>query len=198
MHRIRPRLARRLPAALILPLFAMSSCEAPRPPEVPPARGGCLQGSYFRGQLFGALAGDVAWTSESMQCEGMRRPKDAGARLRFSGVIDGNTVGGPEKNIAIIVALPSLLEAGAGKEQPARVTIIEEDEGRFFSTRETDVCWADIHEQTRLGTAGTSRRYRLRGLLYCLAPVAELNGAGSVTLGDVEFSGELNWSGERK
>ena len=126
-----------------------------------------------------------------MGCEGMRRPGGEGARLRFSGSIG---TGENERQLALILAMPYLVEGAVGNEQPTRVTLIEEDQGRFFSTQENDTCWSDIYEQERdTSAASGDKAYRIRGLLYCVAPVPELNGDGSVTLGDIEFDGRVSW-----
>jgi hypothetical protein len=80
-------------------------------------------------------------------------------------------------------------------ELPATVTLIEEDAGRFFSTREAGVCWTDVEYQTPIADddAGNGNQYAIGGILYCIAPLAELNGSGSVTIGDMTFSGRVDW-----
>jgi len=40
--------------------------------------------------------------------------------------------------------------------------------------------------------------YRISGLTYCVAPIAELNGAASVTLSDLKFTGQLRWTKQKQ
>lgn len=129
-----------------------------------------------------------------MSCEGMRRPGGEGARLRFAGKTGE---GDGARYLAFILSIPDLAAGSTGNELPTRVTLIEEDAGRFFSTLEAEVCWSDIERQEpRAGSGGTnsSGHYSISGLLYCVAPVAELNGTASVTLSELAFSGQLRWT----
>lgn len=149
----------------------------------------CLTGGSFEVQTWGAIEAEISWGDHNLQCSGMRRPDDAGARLRFAGEIDGS-----DRQIALILAIPGLVEGEAANELPTRVTVIEEDAGRFFSTQEAEVCWTNVLSQERLD--GQQASYRISGLLYCVAPVAELNGVASVTLSDAKFTGQLTWTSE--
>lgn len=69
------------------------------------------------------------------------------------------------------------------------MTLIEENSGRFFSTTEAPVCWSDIHEQTLI----EGDEYVVRGLVYCVSPLAELNGSGGVSFTDLEYTGRVDW-----
>jgi len=42
-----------------------------------------------------------------------------------------------------------------------------------------------------------TNHYSISGLIYCVAPIAELNGAASVTLSDLQFTGQLRWAQEK-
>ena len=111
-----------------------------------------------------------------MSCEGMRRPGNEGARLRFAGKAGGRA---DARYLAFILSIPDLAAGGTGSELPTRVTLIEEDAGRFFSTRDTDVCWSDIERHVsreNMGGNDASGIYSIAGLLYGVARVAELNG----------------------
>ena len=121
-----------------------------------------------------------------MYCEGMPRPNDAGARLRFAG-----EVGDPALALAFIVAIPSLERGVAASELPSVVTVIEEGRGRFFSTPDLDSCWADIEAQNALDDAtGT---FAINGELYCISPIPEVNGGASVSIEEMRFSGLVDW-----
>ena len=157
----------------------------------------CIDGGYFAGSLYGSISGDLRWQDQSLQCEGMPRPDGEGARIRFAGKLPAD---GTDTSVAVIIAMPLLVAGAIGDEQPARVTVMEEDAGRFFSSENRDICWADVLEQAP--TVNDSGRvapydFAIRGLLYCAAPLAELNGDGSLTLGDIEFRGHLSWSADK-
>jgi hypothetical protein len=98
-------------------------------------------------------------------------------------------------DLAFIVALPDLERGGSGRELTAGVTLMEEKSGTFFSTPEPSTCWADIADQQPLedNTADPGTRYRIDGSLYCVSPLAEVNGNRNVTLTNVRFTGQLNW-----
>lgn len=150
----------------------------------------CPPDGALRTELHGGFEATLAWQGEHLECTGMPRPRGAGARLRFAGnaVIDGE-----ERRLAFIIALPGLEPGDTPPELPASVTLIEEDAGRFFSTRDAEVCWADIERQDALVDDPDASRYAIGGLLYCVEPLAELHGSGSIMLGDLRFSGWLNW-----
>lgn len=129
-----------------------------------------------------------------MACTGMPRPAGQGARVRFAGT-SGET--GEDSELTIILAMPYLVKGAVGDEQPTRVTIIEGNESRFFSNQETASCWTDIEQhspQQDANGATPGDTFVIRGLLYCVDPLPELNGSASVTLGDIHFSGQLSWS----
>ena len=71
-------------------------------------------------------------------------------------------------------------------------TIIEEGTGRFFSTQDKQNCWSDIQRHEQVSDMD-DLNYRVSGIVYCLAPLAELNGAASVTFAEMKFTGRLRW-----
>ena len=117
---------------------AVDPATAALPEAVPPAS--CGDHGYLATELFGALAGEIEWTSTSFECEGMPRPDGIGARLRFAGDINS------EQKVAFIIALPKLRRGETGNEYESKVTVIEEGVGRFFTTGDKDICWTDIVE----------------------------------------------------
>jgi hypothetical protein len=154
----------------------------------------CIEGGRLAVKTFGAIKTDIDWSEPDIRCEGMQRPQEKGARLRFSGEIDADDDARP---LAIILSIPDLKKGATANELATRVTLIEEENARFFSTRETDICWSNITEQSpMIDSDGTviEHFYRISGLTYCVAPIAELNGAASVTLSDLEFTGQLRWA----
>ena len=140
--------------------------------------------------LYGSLDATIEWTPATLECEGMPRPRGAGARLRFAGPVA--SAQGAHR-LAFIVALPGLKPGMADAELPATVTLIDEQAGRFFSTGDAEVCWSDVGFQRPLTDATDNTRYAIGGILYCVAPLAELNGDGSVTLVELRYAGQLDW-----
>lgn len=92
--------------------------------------------------------------------------------------------------IAFIFGIPGLQRDRTGKELLTNVTVINESEGRFFATQDIEACWSDIDSQVEL--AG-SNAYEISGILYCVSPLAELHGTGSIRLSELQFTGLLDW-----
>ena len=183
-----------LPACLVLATL-LGACGDPQGEE-PAGRilSRCAETGYLRVETFGAVAARIDWHGDSLTCEGMKRPRGRGARLRFAGELN---LEGKQRPFAIILSIPDLGRGRAADELATRVTFIEEDAARFFSTRETDICWSDVNEQSPMrrsdGTA-IKDRFLISGVTYCMAPIAELNGSESITLSELEFSGQLRWA----
>lgn len=156
-------------------------------PDHPPAASACGPGGRLETELFGALRGPIEWSGGALACEGMPRPAQRGARLRFSG-----TAGDIE--LAFLISVPGLEPGRVAAELPSNVTLIEEGDGRFFSTSDIDSCWADLEHNEPVDDG--ARRYRVAGTLYCIAPLAEVNGDASVTIEEAAFSGYVDWDGE--
>lgn len=151
----------------------------------PPETRGCGESGYLRTTFYGEFSGPIDWSARNLDCEGMPRPKGEGARLRFAGK-SGDLA------IAIIVALPDLERGSTARELASNVTVIEEGSGRFFSTSGLESCWTDVDEQQRIGD--NADVYFIAGTLYCIAPLAEVNGDSSVTVRELQFGGRLDWS----
>lgn len=152
----------------------------------------CTEDGHLTVETFGAVAARIDWQGDSLTCEGMKRPHGKGARLRFAGKV------GPEEGrpFAIILSIPDLGRGRAADELPTRVTLIEENAARFFSTQDTDICWSDVNEQSPMQRPDGSTirdRYKISGVTYCVAPIPELNGSESITLSEMAFSGQLRW-----
>lgn len=153
-------------------------------PDHPAEASSCGPDGRFETELFGALEGSVSWSGAALACEGMPRPEERGARLRFSGSTAGI-------DLAFLISLPDLEAGSIAAELPSNVTLIEEGDGRFFSTSDLDSCWSDLELNEPFDDAG--RRYRVAGTLYCIAPLAEVNGDASVTIEEAGFSGYVDW-----
>jgi hypothetical protein len=173
----------------------LAACERPAPaPELPAAAAGqCVPGGRVTGSVYGSLEGDLDWQAGELACEGMPRPHGQGARLRFEGPATG---GSSAERLAFIIAIPDLAEGRTAAELPAGVTLMEVNAGRFFSSPEQAGCWTDVEQQDPIGDASPDD-YRISGLLYCVSPLAEVNGTASVSLRDLRFTGTVNWKEPR-
>lgn len=199
-------LVKKLPLwTLLAALIAVSACGDPPPDNqpdeaesasfLPPpavARVDCGEAGILRAQLYGAIEGDLNWQANEMKCQGMPRPNGAGARLRFAGEFGDDT---RAVLLTFIIALPDLKRATVADELPSNVTIVEEGNGRFFSTPNLDSCWTDVAEQSPLESTDDSvDLFSIAGKLYCISPLGELNGDDSVSIPELNFSGVLDWS----
>lgn len=153
----------------------------------PPADA-CVSGASLSAELYGDVRAALAWDAPALECDGMPRPFGNGARLRFAGDV---TADGDARRFAFIVALPDLEPGKTARELPATVTLMEEDNGRFYSNQAAETCWSDIERQEPLGNGGTE--YAIGGIVYCVAPLAELNGNGSITIREMRFRGRVDW-----
>lgn len=190
-------LRRRILAPILAAALLFSACsdapdEAPAAPGNPAAMlpdraaadPGCGPDGRFETELYGALKGPIAWAGDGLACEGMPRPEQRGARLRFSGSAAGIA-------LAFLVSVPDLEAGRVANELPSNVTLIEEGDGRFFSTSDTDSCWIDLEHNEPVDEG--ARRYRVAGTLYCIAPLAEVNGDASVTIEEAALAGYVDW-----
>ena len=170
---------------LILLIALASACEN-SPTEPPVTQEGCAPDGSLSVAVFGAIQHELDWSGDALACDGMPRPDGAGARLRFAGTVDAD---GQTRSLAFIIGLPTLRRGQTAREIPANVTLIEEKSGRFFSTAEAPVCWSDVRQQTQI----EGGEFVVSGILYCVSPLAELNGSGGVSFTDLTFSGRVDW-----
>ena len=166
--------------------LAASGCGGSAVPE-PEASTGC--DGFLRATLHGSLAIGIDWQGRGLACEGMPRPGDDGIRLRFGGHLSD---AGKTRRVAVILGIEGLLRGETGHELPTNVTLIEEGEGRFFGTRDTNDCWTDVTRQAPVQDAAGGR-YALDGTVYCVSPLAELNGASAISFTEMTFSGIVDW-----
>jgi len=145
----------------------------------------CGDSGSLQAEIFGEFAGQIDWSTDQLRCEGMPRPDGAGARIRFAGSSGADT-----GDLAFIIAIPELRRGETASELAANVTLIEEGRGRFFSTSDMDTCWTDVSAQDAL----ESDAYSISGELYCISPLAEVNGDSSVSIESLRYSGLVDWS----
>jgi hypothetical protein len=154
-------------------------------PSADLASSGCGDDGFFVAEIYGAISASLDWSGTHLACEGMPRPDGRGARLRFAGSVD-------ERTIAIIVAMPELTRESAGGEFASNVTLIEEGNGRFYSTADLDVCLTQIDAMEALDNEGN--RYSVTGSVYCVSPLVQVNGDSSISVNELSFAGLLDWS----
>ena len=115
----------------------------------------------------------------------MKRPNGEGIRFRFAG--DAAT-----ERLAIIIAVPGLKPDETDVELPSKVTATVEGSGRFFTTPNLESCWTEVQSQTSLpDQPGVSA---INGVLYCIAPLGEVNGDAAVSIPELSFSALVEWS----
>lgn len=147
----------------------------------------CAPSGFLEARLYGEIATELDWSGVALECKGMPRPAGAGARLRFAGKDQDG-----ERRLAFIVSIPDLERDSAGQELATTITLIEEGSGRFFSTAGTGNCVTEVSAMTELD--GSGDRFAVSGALYCVSPLAEVNGASSVSIPELRFSGLIDWS----
>jgi len=161
---------------------AVETTPLPPPPAPNANLSACHDGAGLKLELAGAIEGRFEWRGSELQCESMRRPDDAGARLRFVADVDGSA-------LALIIAIPDLERGQTGTELASNLTLYVEGVALFFGTQGTDSCWADVDSQELLD----DERYDISGEVYCIAPLSEINGSSSVTIVDLAFVSRLDW-----
>lgn len=185
MHKFADNSAGVVLACLVL---GLSACGDPAP-AAPEKAHACGADGEFVAEIYGSVRASIDWSAGKLECEGMPRPNGEGARLRFAGIAN---VADGTRHLAFILGLADLRAGQTGKELATNVTLMEEGTGRFFGTRDTASCWTDIetHEPLR---AAASSGYRISGIVYCVAPLANVNDNSSVSFADLRFTGRLEW-----
>lgn len=181
--------AQKLAALCIVFLGPTAVCDGPLAEESAApllTATGCGDNGTFETSLHGGIETAINWSSSEMNCDSMQRPDNQGIRLRFSG-------NAADERLAFIIALPELKAGEPALESPANVTLAIEDSGLFFSTPNLNSCWAEIKSQTALPDDNDS--YNIRGTLFCIAPLGQVNGSGAVTVSDLSFTTVIEWSG---
>jgi hypothetical protein len=145
---------------------------------------------FVRGKLYGDVEQALDWSGKSMLCDGMDRPEGQGIRLVFDENADPDKAG-----LIIVMGVADAVLGAPAEELVANVTIIDQRNGAFYSTRSQPRCWTRIENQIRL--TGTVREtWRVGGKLYCAGALPALTGRGSITLGDIEYSGIMQPSAD--
>ncbi|MEM7611576.1 MAG: hypothetical protein AAF270_07865 [Pseudomonadota bacterium] len=142
----------------------------------------------LRGELHGAVRGELVATSATTHCQGMQRPARNGVRLQFR-IAKGEQI----SNLTMIVGIDKLGRGDVGEGLRTTLTIIDEDNDRFFSTGEQLSCFSDITENRPRPAANSSA---ISGIVWCTAAIPQINGNESVRLSELYFSGIVEWRDE--
>jgi hypothetical protein len=184
-----PIFAQKLPLISLLLIGSLlalepSAGEVPLPSPVQ-TESTCGSDGVLNASLFGSIETSLDWSTRDMECESMKRPNGEGIRFRFAGDAAG-------ERLAIIIAVPGLEPDEANVELPSKVTATVEGSGRFFTTPNLESCWTEIQSQTILpDQPGVSA---VDGVLYCIAPLGEVNGDAAVSIPELTFSALVQWS----
>ena len=139
---------------------------------------------FLIGRMYGALDLNIDWQGANMNCEGMLRPDGNGIRLLFA------SRQGREARLVFVIGVDGGIDQLTRKERTANITIIDEIDGRFFSTSGIDRCWTTIHKVEKI-VGETFPTFQIDGDVYCAGGLPSLSDRGTVTLGDFRFSGRL-------
>lgn len=168
--------------------LCVSACGSPEPVATAQTPA-CGADGTLVAEIYGGVRASIDWDAGVLECQGMPRPNGKGARLRFAG--PAATADG-ERQLAFILGLPDLHPGETARELPTNVTLMEEGTGRFFGTRDAANCWTDIETHEQMQPADSSA-YRISGVLYCVAPIAGLDGNSSISFADLTFTGRVTW-----
>lgn len=142
---------------------------------------------YLSGQLFGAIDLDFDWSGAALACEGNARPENRGLRLFFAGQPHYAA-----ERLVLVLGIDADLDDLAGSEHAVKLTIIDEDQARFFNSGEGR-CWTRVDEVVAYAPGGS---YRVDGELYCAGALPSLTDSTSVTPGSIVYSGRLTLGGD--
>jgi hypothetical protein len=134
--------------------------------------------------MYGALDLNIDWQGANMNCEGMLRPDGNGIRLLFA------SKQGRKARLVFVIGVDGRIDQLTRKERVANITIIDEIDGRFFSTSGIDRCWTTIHKVEKI-VGERFPAFQIDGDVYCAGGLPSLSDRGTVTLGDFRFSGRL-------
>jgi hypothetical protein len=182
--------------ALTLLAFAHTARTDPAPMDAPgpgtaatTAAAGCLAAgdAYLRARVRGAIDADLDWRGATLECEGMPRPGGSGVRARFRGQLpDGRT-------LALLFAAGTLAPGETRDDVPVNVTVLVEDAGLVYGTQGSDKCRLDRVVQQELPSPATgTRRFRIEGRGFCLAPARAPYGSATVLINRFDFVGRVD------
>ena len=187
----RPMRLCQLAGLVLLALFG--GCDPPasaaaKPVSAPAAEARrCGDDGFLTAELFGSIEYQIDWDAHDFDCESMPRPAGAGLRLRFTG-------NAADREMSFILAVPDLERGVDGRELPTVVTLTVEGSGRFFSTASLDACFTDISTPAEVDE--NAEQYDVRGTLFCVTPLGEINGDAAISVPRMEFQSRVRWEAQ--
>ena len=156
---------------------------------VPPVLN-CLptRDGFLAMRLRGSIEAEVQWREPQLDCTGMPRPDGRGLRLRFAGLLPGNSA------LAIVFAAPELGMGVSTRNVPVNVTLIDEAGERIYGTQGESRCMFDSVEQRPLSDAAVPpHTYQVSARGFCTGPARALDGNGGVLLTRFDFAGRVTF-----
>ncbi len=171
-------------------LLGCTAPDEPPPVEVVPrgdASAACRSddSGFVKGELFGGLELNVEWPNLGTECEGMARPDDGGARLRFA-----RTWADSADNLVLIIGISDLRPGDTGNGLAANVTLIDERTSTFFANGGVPNCWVDVYRHLE----SDSGEFLIDGILYCSGALASQSGTATTRIRDIRFGGKIDWA----
>ncbi|MDP7041051.1 MAG: hypothetical protein QGF91_00210 [Gammaproteobacteria bacterium] len=112
-------------------------------------------------------------------------------RLQIAIIADPLTDDPDAAIVAFIPGIPELERGRTARELATNTTFMEEGGDRFFSIADATGCWTDADFQDPFDNDAGSI-YRIGVTVYCVSPLAELNGATNINFTELKFSARLN------
>jgi len=158
--------------------------------------------AFVSARLSGALEESIHWSSEALDCDGMRRPDGRGLRISFTGQDSS-------ERLTLVIGAPELAEGLSTKAVPVNVTLIREGHA-IYGTRGVDKCLLDevtqhaISQPAPPSAAGTGdastrgavdiRYWRIEARGFCLEPVRSIaDPSDAILLSTFDFRGQISW-----
>lgn len=133
-------------------------------------------------KVFGSISAETRLTGDDLLCGGDYNYR---TRLVFQGAASSGF-----KDITLILSINSELEPGTQRDVPTNITIMNTLSGDFFSAQSADRCWSDINLVPLVSNDGQSI-WKASGTSYCAGALPQIAGRGSVTIGELQFTGRM-------
>lgn len=185
----------RLLPAVILVLGAAACAQSP--PDVgasaalPTLAQGCLAAGdgSLQAKLRGALAADLDWRNDQMQCEGGIRPDGKGLRVTIAGPLPDAAAPARLRFIFGIDLVDTA--SGAAQALPTNLTVIVEGEQQLYATRGDHKCAVETMQRLPLAASGGKLdRVTVRG--YCTGPASDLTGDARLLVPTFAFTAVMH------
>jgi len=143
------------------------------------------QAGYFDARLYGSLQQNLNLKGDALLCNGSYQSLEQRVRLVFTG--DSGTGGA---DITVVLGISRFIPGQAATELDTNVTVMDAAQSRFFGSQGYGRCWTDINSAPLGGSGGQQKNvWRVSGETYCSGALPQISGQGSVTIGDLSFSG---------